>query len=139
MQFIKDAKFKVEFSAYAETHFCKKFYKRYKEKKWIATRNTIEETLERAQEVEKTTLISVIKFHSEDDAGIFKLDFRIAGTNQSPHSSGNRAIFLLSNNLETVKILLVYGKEDLPKNQQETAWILDQIKQNFPEYKKYCK
>jgi len=55
---------------------------------------------------------------------------------ESPKTSGNRAIFYLSNNAATIKVLLVYCKDHCGKNQSETQWIKEQIKTNFPEYKK---
>ncbi|MFA4814836.1 MAG: hypothetical protein WC924_02280 [Candidatus Gracilibacteria bacterium] len=136
--FIKDLFFQVIFSQYAETHFCKDFCKKYKEKKWIATKNTITETLQRAFMVQQTNLIDVLKYSQEDNTGIFKFDFKVAGTNFSPKTSGNRAIFSLCNNTGTINILLVYGKDHCTKKHSETQWIFGHIKTNFPEYRKYC-
>lgn len=136
--FIKDLFFQVEFSPYAEKYFCKDFYKKYKEKKWIETKNTIIDTLQRASMVQHTTLIDSLKYSQEDNSGIFKFDFKVAGTPFSPKTSGNRAIFSLSNNTGKITILLVYGKDHCDKRHSETQWIFEQIKANFPEYRKYC-
>lgn len=136
--FIKDLFFEVMFSSYAESHFCKDFCKKYKEKKWIETRNTIKDTLQRAFMVQQTTLIDVLKYSQEDNIGIFKFDFKVAGTPFSPKTSGNRAIFSLSNNTGKIIILLVYGKDHCGKKHSETQWVFEHIKTSFPEYRKYC-
>lgn len=121
--FIKDLFFKVEFSSYSETHYCREFYKKYKGKQWLETQKTIIDTLQRAFLVQQTSLI-------EDDIGIFKYDFKIAGTNESPKSSGNRAIFSLCNKTGNIKILLVYGRNHCGKKCSETQWVLEHIKNN---------
>lgn len=131
--FIKDVIFKVRFSFYANRHFCKDFLKKYKTKKWLETRRTIVEALQRAFMVQQTSLIDNLKFSRLE--GIFKLDFKVAGTDFSPKTSGNRVIFYLSNEKATIEILLVYAKGHLRKGQGETQWIFDQIKGNFPEYR----
>lgn len=136
--FIKNLSFQVEFSSFAESHFCKEFLKKYKPKQWIETKKTIVDTLERSFAFQQTALIDNLKFVSADGFGIFKLDFRVAGTNESPKSSGNRVIFSLSNITSCITVLLVYGKIHCPKKQSETQWILGQVKGAFPEWKRYC-
>lgn len=136
--FIKDLFFQVEFSLYAETHFCKDFYKKYKGKQWLETRKTIIDTLQRAFLVQQTSLIDTLKYSQEDNIGIFKFDFKIAGTSFSPKTSGNRVIFSLCNNTGKINVLLVYGKTHCDKRHSETQWIFEHLKENFPEYKKYC-
>jgi hypothetical protein len=136
--FIKDLNFQVEFTSFAESHFCKDFYKKYKDKKWVETRKTIEDTLERSFMMQQTSLIDLLKYSQDDEVGFFKLDFRVAGTDVSPKASGNRAIFHLCNKTGLIRILLVYGKDHCDKGISETQWIFRQIKGNFSEYKKYC-
>lgn len=136
--FIKDISFQVEFSDYAESHFCKDFCKKYRGRMWIETKKTIVDTLQRAFLVQNTSLIDDLKFSQEECVGIFKFDFKIAGTPFSPKTSGNRVIFFLDNNMAKIKILLVYGKVNLGKRHSETQWVLEQIKANFPEYRKFC-
>ncbi len=82
--YIKDLHFSVSFTSFAESHFCKAFYKKYPGKQWIETRKTIIATLERANGFQQTNLIDALKFSQEYEEGIFKLDFKIAGTNESP-------------------------------------------------------
>jgi len=133
--FIKDIDFKVEFSSFADKHFCKNFLKKYKSKAWSETYQSIIDILKRSFSFQQTKLIDNIKFSQEEDLGIFKLDFRVAGTNTSPKTSGNRVIFSLCNKSGNINILLVYGKNHCAKNKSETQWILENIKNNFPEYK----
>lgn len=133
--FIKDKSFRVSFSAYAQRHYCKDFLKNYKPKKWAETHKTILESLERSYRLQGTNLVDNLRYSVEEDAGIFKLDFRVAGTNESSKSSGNRVIFYLSNRTDTIVILLVYSKGHCGKSMHETAWVYAQIKGNFPEYK----
>jgi hypothetical protein len=135
--YIKDGKFMVEFSAYAETHYCKSFYKKYKEKAWSETRKTILETLSRVARVQGTSLLDVLLYAQEEECGIFKYDFKIAGTPTSPKSSGNRVIFFLCHKKMEVTILLVYGKNHCDKAHSETQWIYAQIREYFPEYSRY--
>ncbi|MCF7897062.1 hypothetical protein K9L81_04450 [Candidatus Gracilibacteria bacterium] len=111
--------------------------KKYKTKAWFSTKQTINDILEKAFGFQQTKLIDLIKFSQDGDIGIFKLDFRVAGTNTSPKTSGNRVIFAVCNNTCRIEILLVYGKDHCAKNKSETQWVLEQIKQNFPEYKNY--
>jgi len=136
--FIRDLNFQVEFTTFAESHFCKDFYKKYKDKKWVETRKTIEDTLKRIYGVQQTALVDILKYFQDDGIGFFKLDFRVAGTDVSPKTCGNRVIFHLCNNTGVIRILLVYGKDHIERRLGETQWIFQQIKNNFPEYKKYC-
>ncbi len=136
--YINDLNFRVEFSYYAEKHFCKDFLKKYKIKKWLSTKQTINDVLEKAFGFQQTNLIDIIRYFPEENRGIFKLDFRVAGTDESPKSSGNRVVFALCNKTAKIEVLLVYGKDHCKKKQSETQWILEHIKFNFPDYKKYC-
>ncbi|MBI5412628.1 hypothetical protein HZA43_05715 [Candidatus Peregrinibacteria bacterium] len=136
--FIKDLTFEVEFTHYSEKNFCKDFLRKYGKKKWIETRKTIIDALNRSFLLQNTKRIDNLRFFQEDEIGIFKLDFSVAGTNFSPKASGNRAIFYLCNNTGKINILLVYAKDHCDKKCSETQWIFKHIKTNFPEYRKYC-
>lgn len=137
--FIKDLLFQVQFAPYAETHYCKTFYKKYSAKQWLETKKTIEETLTRAFMFQQSELFDLLNYSAEDDIGLFKLSFRVAGTNMSPKAAGNRVVFALCNKTTKIDILIVYGKGHCDKKHSETQWIYEQIKRNFPEFKKYCK
>ena len=133
--FIKDTPFQVEFSLYAESHFCKDFYKRYKGKQWVETKKTITDTLERAFGAQQSSLMDMLKFSQEEGLGILKLDFKIAGTPTSPKASGNRVVVAINNQSAKIEVLLVYGKGHCDKRHSETEWIYEQIKRNFHQYK----
>lgn len=133
--FIKDLNFSIEFTPFSEKHFCKSFLKKYKAKKWVETIKTLRATLERSYMFQQSSLIDTIVFSQEEDIGIFKLDFAIAGTNTSPKGSGNRTIFSLCNRTSQIKVLFVYGKDNCPKKKSETQWIQEIVKSNFPELK----
>ncbi|MDP2642688.1 MAG: hypothetical protein Q8P62_02500 [Candidatus Peregrinibacteria bacterium] len=135
--FIKDLSYQVEFSVYCEKHFCKDFLRKYKPRQWIETKKTIVSVLERAYAFQNTNLIDTLKFSQEDGVGIFKLDFRVAGTNFSPKSSGNRVVFSLCNETGRINVLLVYGKDHCDKKCSETQWIFGCVKVGFPEWRKW--
>ena len=80
---------------------------------------------------QKTTQIDQLYYF--DEHWLFKYDFRVAGTNQSTKSSGNRIVGFIDNKANKIEILLIYNKTDLPKNKGETAYIIDTIKENYPE------
>lgn len=134
--FIDDVNFIVKKSKYAERHFSKDFLKKSKPKNWKKTEEAFFDTLERSFFYQQRKLIRNINF--KDNCGIFKLYFAIAGEKQSPKDSGNRLIFFLDNEKELIEILMVYGKRHCPNGQHETQWIKEQVKNNFPQYKKYC-
>ena len=115
----------------------KKFKKKYGDRKWEKTELSLYNTLERIFNYQQTALIDAISFSSENNCGIFKLDFSIAGENKSAKTSGNCLIFAVSNEKALIEILLIYGKSDYSKS-SETQRIKEQIKENFTEYKKYC-
>ena len=135
--FIKDCHFLVILSSYAKSHFCKYFSKKYSQEQWNITWENIKNSLERSYLYQNKTSFSVINFSQEKSGGIFKLEFRVAGTKFSTKTSGNRVVFFLDNEKELIEILLVYGKTHAAK-QNETQWIKEQIKANFLKYKKYC-
>jgi len=134
--FIKDVKFIVKLNHYAKSHFCKDFSKKYSKKQWNITLENIMDLLERSYSLQEKSLFSVLNFSQKDKCGIFKLEFRVAGTNMSAKGSGNRVIFFVDNKNQLIEILIVYGKTNSSKN--ETQWIKEQIKDNMPQYKKYC-
>ncbi|HVO29063.1 MAG TPA: hypothetical protein VMT81_03720, partial [Candidatus Paceibacterota bacterium] len=65
---------------------------------------------------------------------ICKTEFRVAGTKESRHGSGNRCIVAIHKDTCMVHVLLVYHKNDLG-NGNETARWRQLIKDNYPEYR----
>ena len=126
---ILDIIFQVEFGTASFRYYEKVFVRKYP-KGWIETKKTIASTLKRAYAVQRTTLIDFLKPLGEN-VGLYKLYFAVAGTQMSPKASGNRVIFSLSNKDRIVTVLLIYGKDRLPKNMTETQWISQMVKDKY--------
>jgi hypothetical protein len=80
-----------------------------------------------------TTKAEIISSCSQGD--IIKCEFAIAWSRQSPHGSWNRYIVYRDHQTNTLTILLIYTKDHVKKNQQETVWRKQQIKQNYKDIK----
>ncbi len=65
---------------------------------------------------------------------ICKTEFKIAGTDVSRHSSGNRCIVAVHKETATVFVLLVYHKNDIGSGNETATW-KNIIPENYPEYK----
>lgn len=120
----------VSFTDYAEGHYIKKFERKYKEK-WKETRDSIESFLERIDTVIGVTNRAEVIFVS-GKLKIIKLEFKIAGTNESAKSSGNRAIVFIDDENRNCDILLVYSKNEICQPNETQKW-QSEIKTNFPE------
>ena len=127
--------FNVSYKEYAKSHFLKEFEKKYRGKQWEKTESSIFEDLARLRMINNTTQQSsqIDQLKHKDQYWLFKYDFRIAGTNQSTKSSGNRIVGFINNNENKLEILLIYNKTDLPKNKKETQYIEDTISENYQE------
>lgn len=121
----------VETEKYAERHFISKFKKKYKGA-WDVTWKAILEELKRIE-----TLIGVNNYvetiYTCDDFLICKTEFRVAGTQESRHGSGNRCIVAVHKNTKLARVLLVYGKGDIVGS-HETAWWQKLVKENYHHY-----
>lgn len=127
--------FNVTFSDYSKSHYKKEFEKKYKGKIWEKTESSILEDLKRLRIQNNTTQKSsqIDQLNHKGEYWLFKYDFKIAGTNESPKTSGNRIIGLIDNKFNAIKILLIYAKTDLPKNKGEKAFGDEIIKNIYPE------
>ncbi len=123
--------YRVVFSSYAERHFIKRFNKDYKGKRWEVTKDSIFQDLKRIHGLVDTQQVDELK--SGKNCILFKYDFAVAQTNISPKASGNRCLVFLDSSQQLETILITYGKNDLPKKQQETAYLLSFVKSEFPE------
>jgi hypothetical protein len=102
-------KYSVHIRAYAENHYIKSFRKKYHEKAWNETINSIENLLIHIENIiGKRSLIETII--SCKDKHILKCEFAIAGTRESPHESGNRYIVYMDEESCECHVLLVYCK-----------------------------
>lgn len=132
---IADLIFQVEFTEVSFRFYEKDFAKKYLGRQWSETKLMIRVVLERAYSFFKTDKIDFLRPLGEGWVA-YKLDFPVAGSGVSAKGSGNRVIFALSNDKAMVRVLLVYGKNHLPKNMLESQWIYKMIKEKYPEYKK---
>lgn len=124
-----------EYTLYAKKHFLNNFKKDYPGKQWALTEESIKNDLSRLKIETNTTQFSsqIDELCYRDNKWIAKYDFAIAGSQTSPKSSGNRCVIYIDNDKQQIKVLLMYGKTDLPKNKGETAYIKDTIKIEFSE------
>ena len=133
--------FNVSYKEYAKSHFLKEFEKKYKGKQWEKTESSIFEDLKRLRVKNNTTQQSsqIDELKHKNEYWLFKYDFRIAGSNQSTKSSGNRIVGFIDNMQNQLDILLIYSKNDLPKNKKETQYIEDVLSQNYHEIEELFK
>lgn len=136
-----DTPFGVDYSQYAERHFLKRLQKDNPGKQWLITDESIQEDLSRIayedQDLQQTQQIDEL-WH-KDYYWIFKYDFRIAGKKESTKNSGNRLVAFLDSTKKTVEILIIFGKDDLPKNMGEQQFIKSALSEQFPEYLAKCR
>jgi hypothetical protein len=130
---MKSIKYEVTFESFAERHFIKTFAKKYKGA-WDFTLRTITEEFEK---IDFLFLKSIAEYitNKQADVVICKTEFRIHGTQESRHASGNRCIVAIHKNTNKVCVLLVYSKTDLDGSNETASW-KSLVKENYPEYSK---
>lgn len=124
--------YRVVIGDFAKRHYIKRFAKDYKGRQWDVTERSILEQLKRVQTIQDSMKLDELKRGS--GCILFKFDFAVAQTNISPKSSGNRCIIFLDIETHLQTILILYGKNDLPKNQHESQWCLNTVEQQFPAF-----
>ncbi len=114
--------YSVLYSKYAKTHFLKKFQKKYSGKQWEFTEESIKQDLARLRMKNNTTQRGnqIDELKHKDCYWLAKYDFKIAKTMTSTKDSGNRCIVFINNDKDLLEILLIYHKDDIPKNKTET-------------------
>lgn len=116
---------------YAERHYISKFKKKYKGA-WSVTWDAIHEEFKRIDTlIGETNIAETITDHG--DTRICKTEFRVHGTRESRHSSGNRCIIAVHKNTRVVKVLIVYHKNNLGSGNETANW-KNTVKENYPEY-----
>lgn len=123
-------KYSVNIEKYAERHFIKSFEKKY-HRAWEITIETLIRELQSFDVLLLRTIAEMISETSE--IKICKVEFKIAGTNESRKSSGNRCIVVVHKNTNTVNVLLIYHKNDLGAGNETATW-KQIIKENYSEY-----
>lgn len=123
--------YRVVFSDYAQRHHIKRFAKDYKGKRWLVTQDSIFQDLKRVHSLQMLQQVDELK--NGDGCKLFKYDFTVAQSNVSPKGSGNRCIVFLDSLNHRQDVLIVYGKNDLPKNSSETQYIYKTVKDQFKD------
>jgi len=124
-------KYSVNIEKYAERHFIKNFEKKYR-RAWDITINTLIREFQSFNVLLDRSIAEMITENSS--IKICKVEFKIAGTNQSRHGSGNRCIVAIHKDISLVKVLLVYHKNNLGGGNETAKW-KQVIKDNYPDYR----
>lgn len=123
-------KYSVNIEKYCERHFIKAFEKKYG-RAWDIT---IETLIREFQSFEVLTVKTIAEMIVKDsDIEIYKVEFKIAGTNQSRHGSGNRCIVAMHKDTSIINVLLVYHKNDLGDGNETAKW-KQMVKENYNQY-----
>ena len=111
--------YRVQFEPYTERHYINKFKKAYKDK-WLATERTIIAVCERIDNMLQYNRADLIT--TSGCYKLVKLDFAVEGTRMSPKASGNRCILFVDEDVRSVKILLVYSKNEITSPNETQKW-----------------
>ena len=122
----------VEFAPFAERHFIRTFAKKYKGA-WDITRRSITEEFLQVELLFLKKTAETIVVSDDHHIRICKTEFKIAGSQESRHASGNRCIIAIHTQEAAVRVLLVYCKGDVAGT-GETVWWRQLVKKNYPEY-----
>lgn len=123
----------VVIEQYAGKHFISSFKKKYKHA-WDVTWIGIHEEFKRIDTLISQTNIAETITQS-GDIRICKTEFRVHGTQESRHASGNRCIIAVHKNTNTIYVLLVYAKTDLGNGNETASW-KNLVRENYSQYSK---
>lgn len=129
---MKSTKYEVILESFTERHYIRTFAKKYKGA-WNITLGTLVEEFEK---IDVLFLKSIAEYITDKNADVIicKIEFKIAGTQESRHGSGNRCIVAIHKNTNKVCVLLVYNKNNLGGGNETVTW-KNIIKENYSEYK----
>ena len=128
---MKSTNYNVVFEPFSEKHFIKSFAKKYKGA-WDFTFKFLYREFEQIDLLFlKNTAETII---DSVEIKICKTEFKISGTQESRHGSGNRCIVAIHKNINKVCVLLVYHKNDLNTGNETANW-KNVIKKNYPIYR----
>ena len=122
----------VTVADYAGRHYIKDFSKKYKGA-WDITWRALERELRSIDVLFSGSIAETVV--DSDEVKICKVEFRVAGTKQSRHGSGNRCIVAIHKQTQKIDILLVYHKSHLSGSGSETAKWKRIVKQEYKEYR----
>lgn len=116
---------------FAERHFISKYRKKYKGA-WDATWSAMHEEFMRIETlIGETNIVETIS--DQGDIKICKTEFRVHGTKESRHGSGNRCIVAVRKSTCVVHVLIVYHKNYLGGGNETPAWN-NLVREHYPEY-----
>jgi len=121
----------VYIEPFADRHYIRTFAKKYK-KAWDFTLSALIREFQSFDVILEKTIAEEIT-NRNADVVICKTEFKISGTQESRHGSGNRCIVAKHKNTNKVCVLLVYHKNDLGGGNETANW-KNVIKKNYPEY-----
>lgn len=127
---MKSTNYTVIFESFTDRHFIKTFAKKYKGA-WDLTLKIITEEFSQIDLLFlKNTAETIVDL---ENLKICKTEFKIAGTQESRHGSGNRCIVAIHKDANKVCVLLVYHKNDLGGGNETANW-KNVVKENYSEY-----
>jgi len=124
-------KYAVIIEKFAERHYIKTFGKKYG-RAWDITFEVLKREFQSFDVLFEKSIAETIVDSVE--IKICKAEFKVAGTNESRHGSGNRCIVAIDKVKSTVNVLLVYGKTDIGGGKETAAW-KNMLRDNYPEYR----
>ncbi len=124
--------YEVHIETFANKHYIKTFAKKYK-KAWDFTLSSLIREFQSFNIILEKSIAGEIT-DKNADVVICKTEFKIAGTQESRHGSGNRCIIAKHTKTNKICVLLVYHKNNLGTGNETTKW-KEIIKQNYPEYR----
>ena len=123
--------YEIAIEPFAERHFIKSFEKKYKGA-WDATEEALKQEFRVFDVLFQKSIAETIT--DRDGVKICKTEFKISGSRESRHGSGNRCIVAVCDEPRVVRVLLVYNKNDLGHGNETAQW-KQIIKDNYPEYR----
>lgn len=125
--------FNVMFTNHAKRYYLKDFQKKYKGKQWDYTQKSIIQDLSRLRMENNKTQFSnqIDEFKYFNHTYLAKYDFKVALVNESSKSSGNRCVLFIDEVSDNINILMIYNKSHLPKNIDETKYVMSEVANNF--------
>lgn len=123
--------YQVIVGSFTERYFIKNFAKKYR-KAWDTT---IDFLLAEFKFIDVLFSKSIAEHITDSHANIIicKTEFKISGTKESRHGSGNRCIVAIHRDTSKVRVLLVYNKNDLKGNNETVSW-KNLVRENYLEY-----
>ena len=124
--------YEVVIEPFAERHYIRVFAKKHRHH-WDITLTALIREFRSFDVILERSIAEEITDRNKDIV-ICKTEFKISGTQESRHGSGNRCIVAKHKKLNKICVLLVYHKNDLGHGNETQNW-KNIIKENYPEYR----